>query len=330
MRHLDLCSGIGGFALGLQATGYFQTVGFCEIDTFCQKVLKKNFPDIPIYNDIKTLKPNDEKIKPDIVTAGFPCQPFSVAGKQKSDKDDRNLWKETLRIIQESRPSWFIGENVNGIIKLYLDTVLEDLERENYSTRVFNISASSIGARHERKRVWIIANSNDRRCKSRNEQHQGECTSSEERINTVSRSDTISNSESKWTGKSRNSDQTKRNKSCDETQFNSSCSNVSNSNSSLRNRRSSSRQSGTNKIWSFHTPEKEQTSHEIWSKFEGYDALFQQCQNWWTAQSSFCGTPDGISYELDKNRRKRVMALGNAIVPQIPYFIGKAIGQIDG
>ena len=295
MRHLDLCSGIGGFALGLQATGYFQTVGFCEIDIFCQKVLKKNFPNIPIYNDIKTLKPNEEKLKPDIVTAGFPCQPFSVAGKQKSDKDDRNLWKETLRIIQESRPSWFIGENVNGIIKLYLDTVLEDLERENYSTRVFNISASSIGARHERKRVWIIANSNDRRCKSRNEQHQGECTSSEERINTISRSNTISNS-----------------------------------NSSLRNRRSSSRQSGTNKIWSFHTPEKEQTSHEIWSKFEGYDALFQQCQNWWTAQSSFCGTPDGISYELDKNRRKRVMALGNAIVPQIPYFIGKAIGQIDG
>ena len=260
MRHLDLCSGIGGFALGLQATGYFQTVGFCEIDIFCQKVLKKNFPNIPIYNDIKTLKPNEEKLKPDIVTAGFPCQPFSVAGKQKSDKDDRNLWKETLRIIQESRPSWFIGENVNGIIKLYLDTVLEDLERENYSTRVFNISASSIGARHERKRVWIISNSN----------------------------------------------------------------------SSLRNRRSSSRQSGTNKIWSFYTPEKEQTSHDIWSKFEGYDALFQRCQNWWTAQSSFCGTPDGISYELDKNRRKRVMALGNAIVPQIPYFIGKAIGQIDG
>ncbi|MDP7620921.1 MAG: DNA (cytosine-5-)-methyltransferase, partial [SAR324 cluster bacterium] len=132
---MDLCSGIGGFALGLQSTGCFKTIGFCEIDPFCQKVLKKNFPGVPIYNDIKEFKPNDEGLRPDIITSGFPCQPFSVAGKRKSEKDDRNLWKETLRVIQESRPAWFIGENVGGIVKLYLDTILEDLESANYSTR---------------------------------------------------------------------------------------------------------------------------------------------------------------------------------------------------
>ena len=130
LKHLDLCSGIGGFALGLQSTDFFKTIGFCEIDPYCQKVLKKNFPGVPIYNDIKEFKPNDEGLRPDIITAGFPCQPFSVAGKRKSEKDDRNLWKETFRVIKESRPTFFIGENVGGIVKLYLDTILKDLESE--------------------------------------------------------------------------------------------------------------------------------------------------------------------------------------------------------
>ena len=165
LKHLDLCSGIGGFALGLQSTGYFKTIGFCEIDSFCQKVLKKNFPGVPIYSDIKKFKPNDEGLRPDIITAGFPCQPFSVAGKQQSKKDNRNLWKETFRVIKESKVPIFIGENVNGIVKLYLDTILEDLESANYSTRCFNISAQSIGASHQRKRIWIIANSKNIRSK---------------------------------------------------------------------------------------------------------------------------------------------------------------------
>ena len=196
LKHLDLCSGIGGFALGLQSTGCFKTIGFCEIDSFCQKVLKKNFPGVSIYNDIREFKPNDEGLRPDIITAGFPCQPFSVAGKRKSEKDDRNLWKETLRVIQESRPTWFIGENVNGIVKLYLDTILEDLENSNYSTRCFNISASSIGASHQRQRIWFIAHS-----------------------------------KSEWSGKSKELDKEKRNTKSYATQSHSSSSNVSDSGS---------------------------------------------------------------------------------------------------
>ena len=166
-KHLDLFSGIGGFSLGLEATGEFETVAFCDYEPFCQKVLRKHWEEVPIYGDIKEL--TYEKLKADgidqidIITGGYPCQPFSVAGKQKAEQDPRHLWPEYFRLVQECRPTWVIGENVGGHIKLGLDTVLKDLESEGYSARTFSISASSIGANHKRERVWIIANSNNTR-----------------------------------------------------------------------------------------------------------------------------------------------------------------------
>ena len=174
IKILDLFSGIGGFSLGLHnASERFETTAFVECDKFCQKVLKKNFPGIPIYEDVKEFKPNEEKIKPDIITAGFPCQAFSQAGKQKGKDDDRNLWSETLRIIKESRPTWFIGENVPGIVKLYLDTILKDLESENYSVRCFNIPAVSAGLKHQRQRIFIIAYSNEGHAQAGRERQGG-------------------------------------------------------------------------------------------------------------------------------------------------------------
>src|SRR5689334_7839605 len=113
MKHLDLFSGIGGFALAARWAG-FETFLFCEIDPFCQKVLNKNFPKVPIFGDIKFLSVQYHQV--DILTAGFPCQPFSVAGKQKGKNDDRYLWPETFRIIKLSHPHWLILENVPGII----------------------------------------------------------------------------------------------------------------------------------------------------------------------------------------------------------------------
>ena len=163
LKHLDLFSGIGGFSLGLESAGLVETVAFCDFDDYCQKVLKKNFPSVPIYNDVKEL--NYDKLKTDgidkidIITGGYPCQPFSVAGHQKGEQDPRHVWPEMFRLIQELRPSWVIGENVAGHIKLGLDTVLENLESEGYSARTFSISASSIGANHKRERIWIVANS---------------------------------------------------------------------------------------------------------------------------------------------------------------------------
>ena len=160
---LDLFSGIGGFSLGLEATGGFETKAFCELDKYCKSVLKKHWPDTRQYDDIKEL--TYDKLRSDgidtidIITGGYPCQPFSVAGKQKGTEDKRHLWPEYFRLVKECRPTWVIGENVSGHIKLGLDQVIEDLESEGYATRTFSISASSIGANHQRERIWIIANS---------------------------------------------------------------------------------------------------------------------------------------------------------------------------
>ena len=156
LKILDLFSGIGGFSLGLEATGHFETKAFCEIEPYCQQILKKHWPEVPIFDDIRTLKGTDIGTI-DIITGGYPCQPFSVAGKQKAEQDPRHLWPEYFRLIQELKPTWVIGENVSGHIKLGLDSVLEDLASEGYSTRTFSISASSIGANHKRERVWTVA-----------------------------------------------------------------------------------------------------------------------------------------------------------------------------
>ena len=162
LKILDLFSGIGGFSLGLESTGHFETAAFCEIEPYCQKVLKKHWPNVPIFDDIRKLKGKDIGAI-DIITGGYPCQPFSVAGKQKAEQDPRHLWPEYFRLIQELRPTWVIGENVSGHIKLGLDSVLEDLASEGYSTRTFSISASSIGANHKRERIWTVANTDSKR-----------------------------------------------------------------------------------------------------------------------------------------------------------------------
>ena len=160
LRHLDLFSGLGGFSLGLEATGGFETVAFCDIEKFPRKVLKKHWPNVKQYKDIKELtyeQIKEDTLAPiDIITGGYPCQPFSIAGSQLGEKDKRHLWPDMFRIVKECRPTWVIGENVSGHIKLGLDTVLQDLESEGYSTRAFSISASSIGANHQRERVWVI------------------------------------------------------------------------------------------------------------------------------------------------------------------------------
>jgi len=161
MKLLDLFSGIGGFSLGMEATKKIKTIAFCEKDEFCRKVLKKHWSNIKQYNDIRSI--NGKEIAADIVSGGFPCQPFSVAGKRKGTEDDRYLWDEMLRVITEVKPRWVVGENVQGIINidngLVLRQVQTDLEAQGFQVQCFIIPASGIGAWHRRNRVWIIANS---------------------------------------------------------------------------------------------------------------------------------------------------------------------------
>ena len=158
IRILDLCSGIGGFSLGLEATGGFETVAFCEVDEFCCKVLNKHWPDVPIYKDLKELGNDPTRIVQefDLICGGIPCQPFSVAGKKKGKEDDRHLWPYMHEIIKHKKPSWVIVENVGGFVNVALDDVCLDLEAQGYATQSFIIPACSVEAPHRRDRIWIL------------------------------------------------------------------------------------------------------------------------------------------------------------------------------
>lgn len=165
MKALDLFSGIGGISLAAEWAG-IETVAFCEIEPFCQKVLKKHWPDVPIFDDVRKL--NRQTLEErgvdvgaiELISAGYPCQPFSVAGKREGERDDRHLWPEVYRLLKEINPTWFIGENVAGHVTLGLDQVLSDLEDINYSWETFIIPACGVNAPHRRYRVFIVANSN--------------------------------------------------------------------------------------------------------------------------------------------------------------------------
>ena len=205
LKTLDLFSGIGGFSLGLESTGFFETIGFVEKDKFCQKVLKKHWSNINIEEDIRNVK--GEKYQADVVTGGFPCQPFSVAGKRKSTADDRYLWDEMLRVIREVKPIWIVAENVEGIVNInegmVLRQVLNDLENEGFKSQCIIIPASGIGAWHQRKRIWIVANnisnSNKRNVQTGCERQWGICEENKRKgtsNNATSVCETLSNTNS--------------------------------------------------------------------------------------------------------------------------------------
>ncbi|MDZ4227852.1 MAG: DNA (cytosine-5-)-methyltransferase [Candidatus Levybacteria bacterium] len=296
MRHLDLFSGIGGFAIAVDEVWPGSEHIFCDNDKFCQQVLKKHWPNSKIYEDIKTItnaefsrwnsrgsqtwhgrkvesKSFGSEIRSevsrynreyeiDLLTGGFPCQPFSQAGKRKGTDDDRYLWPEMLRVIQLAKPQWVIAENVRGLLTLKGGVVFEqvclDLEGEGYEVQPFIVPAVAVNAPHRRDRVWIVGNSTEKRCGKRN----GQEVSAE-----------------KWKlGKHR------------------------------------------------------QEGSEIRADSRTIGKCYDWTANWLEVATSFCRMDDGLPAKLDgfelskaRHRVERLKALGNAIVPAVAVEIMKAI-----
>lgn len=162
LTHLSLFSGIGGLDLAAEAAG-FTTVGQCEFADYPTKILERHWPDVPRWRDIRTLTGEAFYDRTglrtvDVISGGFPCQPFSVAGKQKGRDDERYLWPEMLRVIRELAPRWVVGENVPGIMRIAARDVVESLEREGYDVAVFDFEAAAVGAPHRRARIAFVAN----------------------------------------------------------------------------------------------------------------------------------------------------------------------------
>lgn len=345
LTHLDLFSGIGGFALAAQWAG-FETIGFVEIDPYCQKVLRKHWPDVKIVGDIRdvteetfaytesqrinrehgnnrgtegknglrsglpdrssTALPDSELcghlhrqvgIKPaergeqaqldsesscaigqvaqeeqgqpiTLITGGFPCQPFSVAGKRRGKEDDRFLWPEMLRVINAYKPRWVVGENVAGIIRMALDDCISDLENIGYETQAVVIPACAVNAPHRRDRVWIVGYSAREGLQNRGRTQVGIAgitqPKSERPDSSRIRLQTLCVSES--------------------------------------GRQQEQRQSEPNR--------------ETWAGTE--------CAGWWTVEPNVGRVANGIPARVD-----RLKCLGNAIVPQVAYQILKVIAEIE-
>ena len=183
MKVLDLFAGIGGFTIGLERAG-FETVAFCEIEPYAQKVLKKNWPEVPIYDDVRTITAErlaSDGIRVDVITGGFPCQDISVAGKQAGIEGERSgLWSECARLIRELQPRYAIFENVTNLLNGergdWFKRVLWDISALGYDAEWHCIPASELGAHHKRDRVWIVAypNGDDRRRKCSTESYRRE------------------------------------------------------------------------------------------------------------------------------------------------------------
>ncbi|MDD3926123.1 MAG: DNA cytosine methyltransferase [bacterium] len=340
MRLLDLFSGIGGFSLAAEWTwGKCVTAAFCETDTFCRQVLRKNWPTwtntmpIPIFGDIRTLEVEQlEQLGAiDIITGGFPCQPFSVAGQRRGTEDNRWLWPEMLRVISIVRPRWVIAENVAGFVSMVqFDSVppvddqgaaigevgdvytrlgrgvcneaVASLEAEGYTVQPLIIPACGVGAPHRRNRIWIMAHSQSERQREAREYSERSperpaCSSA------VSHSETGRRNEFATQGPReyhRRGQRTSGGRCCPPAHTES---------ERLPNRRQT----------------REQARPQETDRGENTTAGSERCYGaWWASEPGVdrvaYGIPDGVD---------RIKSLGNAIVPEVAYQIMKAIKEVE-
>lgn len=306
LSHLSLFSGIGGIDLAAEWAG-FESIGQCEMNEYARKVLQKNFGTIPRWRDVRDVTKESfwrecKTRELTLLSGGFPCQPFSVAGKQRGEDDDRFLWPEMLRVVSELRPTWAIGENVGGFVSMALDNVLTDLENINYETRAFLLPACAVGAPHRRDRCFIVAHTNGTR------RIRGE----------YSKTDRCRCSEFKSETEILQSDKTNaiphtNEIRCDLRGFE--------REGIHRNKARHETDSGGETISNADSPQREGGELPIRSTKEHANT---GGRGRWTSEPAVGRVADGVPSRVD-----RLRCLGNAVVPQQVYPILKYIAEIE-
>lgn len=295
MTHGSLFSGIGGFDLAAEWIGW-ENIFHCEINTFCQTVLKHHFPKSIFYENIKETDFTKHRGTIDVLSGGFPCQPYSVAGKRKGKEDERHLWPEMLRAIREIQPTWVIGENVSGLINwnegMVFDEVQTDLETEGYEVIPFILPAAGVNAPHKRDRVWFVAYRNYTRTYNGVRSNQERTQENEKR----KRQPQPKYWENGSNGAAADTDSEQR-----------------------------------PERWMYE--DKPETAERHISPC---DARSYQRSNWqnFPTQSPVCSGDDGLPSQVDditfsKWRNESIKAYGNAVVPQIPFIIFQAIEKFN-
>jgi len=280
MKVLDLFSGIGGFSLGLERTGGFETVAFCEIDKKARQVLRKHWKDVPIFEDVTTLK-GEQLGTIDVICGGFPCQDISLAGRGAGLEGERSgLWFEFHRLIKEIRPQWVIAENVSALRSRGLDTVLRSLAEIGYDAEWHCIPAAAVGAPHQRDRIWIVAYP----------QLHGRSTTTL----AGSPSETIQEEQARQ-----------------DYSFNTTgASGIPTTQADVAYPHGT-RLEGSEEAGNF---------SRCWAHIHEQLARCRESNHFWHPESEICRVANGVSGRVD-----RIKQLGNAVVPQIPELIGRAI-----
>ena len=296
MKVLDLFSGIGGFSLGLERAG-MQTAAFCELNPFCRSVLKKHWPNVPIFEDVTKLKASDINDQIDVIAGGFPCQDISTAGRGAGLSGSRSgLWFEYHRLINEIQPQFAIIENVSALRSRGLDEVLRSLAEIGYDAEWHCIPASAVGAPHRRDRIWIVAYPNDQHGWSKSSNIGGERTRPRDQFGGGSSNMAYPQREGEWRRRVQrpNEDIKALGNGAAEKSF-----------------RSSAVMANADRAYG----EGRWLSSGAYAQYANTVS-----RGWWEVEPNVGRVADGVP-----NRVDRLRALGNAVVPQVPEMIGRAI-----
>ncbi len=323
MKHGSLFSGIGGFDLAAEWMGW-ENVFHCEWNEFGQRILKYYWPNAISYDDITKTDFTIHRGRIDILTGGFPCQPYSVAGKRKGKEDERHLWPQMLRAIREIQPRWVVGENVSGLINwndgMVFNEVQTDLEAEGYEVIPFILPACAVNAPHRRDRVWFIAYSNNNGWSC----EVGEKESSIRKFGNISTGDNEripTDNDKTWVASNAQSQQSKR---------------MQPEQREVSQQEQGKLRRSDSKNVTSNTNSRRQSSEEHRETKSGQFTKEGVSGNWenFPTQSPICDGNDGIPSRLDnitfpKWRNESIKAGGNAIVPQVVFQIFKAVKQFN-